>query len=228
MGAGVRKLKEKLYEIVREINLRRIMGKDINLPYKITQETIKDILSDNQAISFTKIPDKSYVGIMNGLYATSSGIGGIIIVEAFRTLSDRKLDLELTGHQGDIMKESVRCAKTVWNLVPNEIKSKKKQIKEEWEINGVFGLHVHCPEAGTPKDGPSADKEGSVMTLAILSQLTNIPIRNNVGMTGEIDLNGTIRAIGGLQSKLEGARSAGVELVLVPKDNEDDLKRIPG
>ena len=65
------------------------------------------------------------------------------------------------------------------------------------------------------------------MTLAILSQLTNIPIRNNVGMTGEIDLNGTIRAIGGLQSKLEGARSAGVELVLVPKDNEDDLKRIP-
>ena len=220
--AGVRKLKEKLYEIVREINLRRIMGKDIKLPYKITQDTIKDILSDNQAISFTKIPDKSYVGIMNGLYATSSGIGGIIIVEAFRTLSDRKLDLELTGHQGDIMKESVRCAKTVaWNLVPNEI---KKQIKEEWEINGVFGLHVHCPEAGTPKDGPSA---GGVMTLAILSQLTNIPIRNNVGMTGEIDLNGTIRAIGGLQSKLEGARSAGVELVLVPKDNEDDLKRIP-
>ena len=134
--AGVRKLKEKLYEIVREINLRRIMGKDINLPYKITQETIKDILSDNQAISFTKIPDKSYVGIMNGLYATSSGIGGIIIVEAFRTLSDRKLDLELTGHQGDIMKESVRCAKTVaWNLVPNEI---KKQIKEEWEINGYL------------------------------------------------------------------------------------------
>ena len=85
--AGVRKLKEKLYEIVREINLRRIMGKDINLPYKITQDTIKDILTDNQAISFTKIPDKSYVGIMNGLYATSSGIGGIIIVEAFRTLS---------------------------------------------------------------------------------------------------------------------------------------------
>ena len=220
--AGVRKLKEKLYEIIREINLRRIMGTEIKLPFKITKEIIKEILSDNQAISFTKIPDKSYVGIMNGLYATSSGVGGIIIVEAFRTLSDRKLDLELTGHQGDIMKESVRCAKTVaWNLVPNEI---KKQIKEEWEINGVFGLHVHCPEAGTPKDGPSA---GGVMTLAILSQLTNIPIRNNVGMTGEIDLNGTIRAIGGLQSKLEGARSAGVELVLVPKDNEDDLNRIP-
>ena len=220
--AGVRKLKERIFEIVREINLRRMMGiENYEFPIKITENIIKDILSDRHVIINKKIHPKPSVGIMNGLYATSLGVGGIITVEAFRTLSDRKLELELTGQQGDVMKESVKCAKTIaWNLLPSSI---KKIINKEWEETGVFGLHVHCPEGGTPKDGPSA---GGVMTLTILSQLAQIPIKNNVAMTGEIDLNGSIRAIGGLQSKLEGARSAGVNLVLIPKDNEKDLSNI--
>ena len=222
--AGVRKLKEKLYEIVREINLRRIKMEDdnIEMPIIVDKNIIEKILSNKSVIINKKIHPKSYIGIMNGLYATSLGTGGIITVEAFKTLSDVKLSLELTGQQGDVMKESVKCAKTIaWNLLPNNIKA---DIKKEWDTNGVYGLHVHCPEGGTPKDGPSA---GGVMTLVILSQLCGIAIMNNVAMTGEIDLNGSIRAIGGLESKLQGAKSAGVNLVLIPKDNKKDLDDIP-
>jgi ATP-dependent Lon protease len=119
------------------------------------------------------------------------------------------------------MKESMICAKTLaWNLLP---KSVKKDIAEEQETFGNFGLHIHCPEASTPKDGPSA---GITITTAIVSRLCNIKVRNDVAMTGEIDLHGNVHAIGGLDAKLEGAKRAGVELVLVPKDNEDDYKKI--
>ena len=109
-----------------------------------------------------------------------------------RTPSDSKLSLELTGNQGNVMKESMKCAKTVaWNLLPYEI---KKNIKQEWDEVGSFGLHIHCPDAAMPKDGPSA---GIAITSAILSRLCNVKIRNTIAMTGEIDLNGKVHAIGG-------------------------------
>ena len=138
-----------------------------------------------------------------------------------RTPSDTKLSLELTGNQGNVMKESMKCAKTIaWNLLPYEI---KKNIKTEWDEVGSFGLHIHCPDAAMPKDGPSA---GIAITSAILSRLCNVKIRNTIAMTGEIDLNGKVHAIGGLDSKLDGAKRAGVTKVLVPEENEDDYKRI--
>ena len=115
----------------------------------------------------------------------------------------------------------MRCAKTIaWNLLPYDI---KKKINKEWEETGPFGLHIHCPEAATPKDGPSA---GLAITLAILSRLCNVKIKNTVGMTGEIDLNGKSHQIGGLESKLDGAKRAGITTVLVPEDNRQDYNRI--
>jgi PAS domain S-box-containing protein len=115
------------------------------------------------------------------------------------------------------MKESMRVSKTVaWNLLPCT-------IKERIRKDSPFGIHVHCPEAAQPKDGPSA---GVAITVSILSLLSKIPINNKIAVTGEIDLNGNILAIGGLESKIEGAKSAGVKLVLCPEENREDLQKI--
>ena len=219
--AGVRKLREKLFEIVREINLKKITDDNIEFPFKITEEYIKEIFSNKPKVQLKKIAKEPQIGFVNGLYATVTGTGGLTIVECVKTPSDRKLSLELTGQQGDVMKESMICAKTLaWNILPKEI---KKEINEEMETLGNFGLHLHCPEASTPKDGPSA---GITITTAIISRLSNVKVRNDIAMTGEIDLHGNVHAIGGLDAKLEGAKRAGVNTVLCPKDNEEDYKKI--
>ncbi len=216
--AGVRKLKEKIIEVLRIINLERLYGEDIQMPYNVSKNKIEEILSNKPKIIFKKIAKNPGVGLVNGLYATSTGVGGLTIIEAGKTHSETKFSLELTGQQGDVMKESMKCAKTIaWNLLPQEIKNK---IQDDWKNNGAWGLHIHCPDAATPKDGPSA---GGAITLSIVSQLSGIPVKNTVAMTGEIDLNGNIKQIGGLVSKLNGAKKAGVKLALIPKENEEDL-----
>jgi len=218
--AGIRKLKEKVFEIFREINLRYITNKDDNVqfPIKITKEIVEDIFSNKPKMIMKKIATKSHIGLVNGLYATTAGTGGLTIIETFKTPTDNKLSLVLTGQQGDVMQESVKCAKTIaWNIIPNDI---KKSIVNEWNETGPYGIHMHCPEAATPKDGPSA---GGAITLAIISLLCNIPVKNTIALTGEIDLNGSIHAIGGLDFKIEGGKSAGVELILCPAQNQQDL-----
>lgn len=219
--AGVRKLKEKLFELFREINLRKILYDNIELPFIIDTDYIKNHFSESHKINIRKILDKPMIGVVNGLYATSLGTGGITIIEVMKTPSNNNLSLELTGSQGDVMKESMRCAKTVaWNLIPDDI---KKRINFESKDIGSFGLHIHCPDNATPKDGPSA---GAAITTAIISRLCNLEVINTIAMTGEIDLNGKIHKIGGLESKLNGAKRAGVKKVYIPKDNDDDLKLI--
>jgi ATP-dependent Lon protease len=218
--AGVRKLKEKLFEIIREINLRYLMDySKQRFPIQITIELVEEVFSGKPKMHIKKIADRPYIGRVNGLYATSNGVGGLAIIESYKTPSDTKLSLVLTGQQGDVMKESMRVAQTVaWNLLPH---SKQTEIKEEMKHEGNFGIHIHCPEATTPKDGPSG---GAAITLAIVSTLTKIPIKNTIAMTGEIDLNGHIRAIGGLSDKILGAIDAGASLVICPFENEHELK----
>ena len=219
--AGVRKLNEHLLVLVREINLLMIMGEsNITLPYVIKEDYIKKVFSEKELIKSKKIFPKPQMGLVNGLYATNAGLGGITVIEVLKTPSERAYSLQLTGQQGDVMKESMYCAKTLaWNLIPASI---KKEIKEDWEKNGQWGLHIHCPEGATPKDGPSA---GCAITIAIISRMCNINVRNVVAITGEIDLNGNIGQVGGISSKLEGALNAGVEKVFIPKDNEDDYTK---
>ncbi len=215
--AGARKLKENLFSIVRQLNLKRLLEpQSIQFPYKIDQETICKFREEPK-IEFKKIAPKPMVGTVNGLYATNAGLGGLTIVQVFPTPSKKRLELLLTGSQGDVMKESMSVARSVaWNTLPPD-------VKERIQNTGPEGLHIHCPEGATPKDGPSA---GGAITTAIISQLTGIPIRNDVAMTGEIDLMGRITAIGGLSAKLHGAKKAGVRLVLIPRENEKDLKKI--
>ena len=218
--AGVRKLKEKLYEIVREINLKIIMDEKVELPHIVDQQEVEDIFSNNNKVIIKKCSSKPHVGMVNGLYATAMGTGGLTIIEVHRTLAENKLALELTGSQGDVMKESMKVAKTLaWNVIPDDI---KKKINDEWEENGAFGLHIHCPEGATPKDGPSA---GAAITCGIISRLCNLPIRNDVAMTGEINLRGQVTAIGGVDSKVDGAKRAGAKFVLLPKDNKHDYEK---
>jgi ATP-dependent Lon protease len=215
--AGIRKLNEILYDIVRDINLKKIVGDEIiEYPIIINDKYTDNILCNIPKMNIKKIDNIPRIGMVNGLYATTSGLGGLTIIQVMKTISDKKLGLEkLTGNQGDVMKESMNCALTLaWNIIPNSIKKTINDSKEG------YGLHIHCPESATPKDGPSA---GLAITTAIISRLINIPIRNDVAMTGEVDLLGKAHEIGGLYSKIQGAINAGIKKVLIPKDNEKDL-----
>ena len=214
--AGVRKLKEILLDIVRELNLKKILNDDIETPIKVDKEFIDEIMSGKPRVQRKVIAKKPQIGRVNGLYADSSGLGGITIIEVMNTPTDKKRLCieELTGSQGDVMKESMRCALTLTaNLLPANIKD---EIKE-------FGLHIHCPEASTPKDGPSA---GITITTAMISRVCGIPVRNTIAMTGEVDIHGNVHKIGGLEAKLTGALAAGVKRVLIPIDNKQDYDKI--
>lgn len=221
--AGVRKLNEILFDIVREINLKKIMTEYIESPIQITDDFIKEVMSNKQKIIKKKIAKKPHIGMVNGLYATTAGVGGITIIEVMHTPSEKKFSIEkLTGSQGDVMKESMHCALTLsWNVLPKDIRT--KIYNEGNGKNRGAGLHIHCPEASTPKDGPSA---GIAITTAIVSRFCDIPVKNTIAMTGEVDLNGNVHKIGGLEAKLLGALMAGVKKVLIPFDNKQDYEDI--
>lgn len=205
--SGVRKLKERLYDVVREVNLRKLKD-DITYPFDITKEFITEVFSNKPKVIIPKIAKEPSIGLVNGLYANTLGIGGITLIEVHKTLGEN-LDLVLTGCQGKVMKESMECAKTV-ALTKTNVK--------DWKD---FKLHIHCPEAATEKDGPSA---GIAITTGIISRLLRIPVRHDIAMTGEIDLNGNIHPIGGLEAKLFGALQSNIFEIIIPENNEHDLK----
>ena len=215
---GVRKLKEKVFELFREVNYQYLLENITKFPYKITTEFIEDKFTDKPKVHYNTIAKEPQIGIVNGLFATEDGLGGVLFVECYRTISDVRLKLNLTGQQGKTMRESMEVAKTVaWNLLTQE-------QQEKINTEQPFGLHIHCPEAATPKDGPSA---GAAIVLTIYSQLLGKKINNTYALTGEIRfMNGMINKIGGLDLKVGGARRAGVKTVLCPRENEDDLEKI--
>ena len=219
---GVRKFKEKLYEVIREINLRVISGKhNYKFPLIITKKMVKnDLLLKFQIVTPELVHAAPTVGKINGLFTTCADTGGILPIEVSERPTSKKFECQITGMLGKNMEESVNVAKTVaWNLLPSEL---KVRLNKKWEKEGVIGFHVHFPNA-TSKDGPSA---GVAITMAILSHLVGIPINNKVGITGEVTLTGDVGEIGGLRNKLYGAKKAGVTRVLYPQDNHKDIRRI--
>jgi ATP-dependent Lon protease len=219
--AGVRKIKEKIVEIIRDINLNRFFSDEYQVPYIIKEEYIKILFENKPKVRVKKIANEPSVGQVNGLYATSSGLGGLTIIQLTRFPSDKMLDLQLTGKAGDVMKESVQYSlKVAWSLLSKEEQDK---IIEDSHNKKSYGIHIHCPDGATPKDGPSA---GAAFTLAIYSILTNKKINNKMCMTGEIDLLGNVTAIGGLESKLHGGKKAGCTFALVPEENWEDIERM--
>ncbi len=225
--AGVRKIKELIQELVRDVNMNRFSKnstfKDFNfeIPFEVNEEYLKLLFEGKPKLKVKGIPENPTVGIVNGLYATTTGIGGLTMIQIIKYPSDKFLELTLTGKQGDVMKESVEYAKRIaFSLL-----SMDDQIKlvEDAKNKKSFGLHVHTPEAATPKDGPSA---GAAMTLAIYSVLSNKKVNNTVAMTGEIDLCKNVTAIGGVGAKLNGAKRAGAKKALIPEENLEDLEKL--
>lgn len=218
MEPGVRKLKELLFDLYGEINIELLKtNSDIGmLPIKITMEDIENkYLKKYYKVREKMVQTDSRSGVINGLWANVLGKGGIIQIEVSFCPSNAILDLKLTGMQGDVMKESMNVSKTVaWNLTTDAI---KKKLYKEQEDNKSKGIHIHCPEGGVSKDGPSA---GTAITLAIYSVLNNLKIRCDVAITGEIDLIGNVTAIGGLEDKILGGIRAGVKKFIFPKENE--------
>ena len=135
--------------------------------------------------------------------------------------STKMLELNITGKTGEVMKESIEYAlKNAFSLLSVDQQNK---IIEDANNKKAFGLHIHFPDGATPKDGPSA---GLAITLAFYSILSDIKVKNDICMTGEIDLCGRASIIGGLESKLNGAYKAGCTLALIPEENMEDLERI--
>jgi endopeptidase La len=220
--SGVRNLKRKIEKILLKLNLDKIYGdgifkNNIDNNIKITTELIDTIL-DKPSMNIKKILPKSYCGIINGLYATDSGIGGILPILIYKNCNNsKKFKLKLTGSQKSVMQESIEYSFTLaTNLIKNEYVNKFMNDNPD-------GLHIHTPDGATPKDGPSA---GAAFTTAFVSKILNMPIKNNIAMTGEIETNGLVTAIGGLESKLQGAKKAGVELVFIPSENKSDFDKI--
>ena len=224
---GVRKLKGLITDIFMELNLRRLTDKkvndqDITDNMLITKELLrKDLFKDKRHVRHTMRSETNQVGLVNGLWANSYGIGGLIPVESYNIPTPTPFELQLTGMQGDVMKESMKVAKSVaWRLVDDTVKEK---IRKDWKKVGPTGIHIHCPDGSTPKDGPSA---GGAITTCLVSLMSDRKVNQNYAMTGEINLKGEITAIGGLEEKLFGAITAGIKTVLYPKENEIDMRKI--
>lgn len=224
---GIRKLKELFYEILREINLRnltnkKILNKRIKFPLILNKDIISnDILNHKMKIEYDKIHNEPKVGIINGLWASTYGIGGIAPIEVVYSYSVNNLELDLTGSQGEVMQESMRVAKSVALNILTECKI--SDLFKKLNKNKLNGLHIHCPDGATPIDGPSA---GCAIAIAIYSLLINKPIDNTIAITGELTLQGNITEIGGLKEKIYGAINAGVKTVLYPVENNNDIKKI--
>ena len=227
LEAGVRELKRCIEKIFLKLNIDKIYKKGLfenidelsqNNPIIIDRKTIIKYL-DKPQLSIEKIHDKPLKGVINGLYATSIGRGGIVPIQIYKNEAgvDEKFILKLTGSQKDVMKESVVCALTAATHKLN------KKIKENVIKNFPFGFHIHTPDGATPKDGPSA---GCAFTTAFASIILGKKIKNDIAMTGEIDLTGKVTKIGGLLYKLQGAKKAGITHVYCSVENKEDYEKI--
>lgn len=213
--AGVRRLKQILYHVVREVNRHESQSlARRSFPSTLDRTFLNDCLAQHPRKLRRLVGNQPVIGVVNGMYANTFGVGGITTIEVSRFRCREPYGFKLTGQQGDVMKESMECAKTVAFNLLDEAATNAYQARP-------FGLHVHCPEASVRKDGPSA---GAAIATALYSYLSSTPIDASVALTGEIDLHGNVRAVGGLQAKLHGVKSAGVRTALVPGENREDIR----
>lgn len=210
--AGVRNLEREVASILRKI-ARKIAEGDKAKKFVVKLEDIPTYLGP---VKFTSslAEQEDEVGMVTGLAVMESG-GDILFIEV--TLMPGKGAMQLTGHLGDVMKESAQAAISY-------VRSHYDKLGLPEKFFHKYDIHVHVPEGATPKDGPSA---GIALTTAIVSAFTRIPVRKDVAMTGEVTLRGRVLEIGGFKEKVLAAHRAGVKIVIAPADNEKHLEDIP-
>lgn len=209
--AGVRNLERQISTVCRKV--ARLIVSEQRKSVRITSKNLDKYLG-RKIFLYDKANEKDEVGIACGLAWTPVG-GDTLCIEVNLMPGDGAL--ELTGQLGDVMKESARIARSY-------VRSIAEMIGIEKDFHRKYDMHIHVPEGAIPKDGPSA---GITLATAMISALTNIPVRRNVAMTGEITLRGKVLPIGGLKEKVLAAHRAGIDTVLYPRENEKDLEEIP-
>jgi len=210
--AGVRNLEREISKICRKVVKELVLhkkGKKIS----VTPRNLEKYLGVKR-FRYGRAEENDQVGQVTGLAWTEVG-GELLTLES--TMVPGKGKMIHTGQLGDVMQESIHAAMTV-------VRSRSASLGIEPDFYQKYDIHIHVPEGATPKDGPSA---GVGMCTALVSALTNIPVRADVAMTGEITLRGEVLPIGGLKEKLLAAHRGGISIVLIPEENRKDLAEIP-
>lgn len=209
--SGVRNLQRQIANVIRK-GIKDIIEKDkknLNISTKLVEKYLGP-----KIFSYEEIDKDDKVGVVTGMAWTAYG-GDTLPVEVM--VMDGKGRLELTGQLGDVMKESAKAAYSY-------VRAHMKELGIKDEFYSKKDIHIHAPEGAVPKDGPSA---GVTMTTALVSALTGKKVKHNVAMTGEITLTGKVLAIGGLKEKCLAARRVEIDTVIVPKENEKDVIKLP-
>ena len=209
--AGVRSLDRMLAKLCRVV-ARKLVAEEVS-SVSVTVRNLHDYLGKPKFVK-EKAAGKNLVGVVNGLAWTEVG-GEILQVEVQSLPGSGKI--QLTGQLGDVMKESAQAALTY-------VRSIGRSLGLKAHFEEKIDLHIHVPEGAVPKDGPSA---GVTMVTAIASRLGNRKVRGDIAMTGEVTLSGRVLPIGGVKEKVLAAYAAGITTVLMPKENERDLDKIP-
>ena len=206
--AGVRNLQRQIGAVLRKLALKKLKGE--KPPFIVTAEEVRRFLGTPRYIPAKK--EKPSVGVVTGLAWTELG-GEIMFIEATK-LQGGKGKLILTGKLGEVMKESAQTALSF-------IRANADRYGINPEDFDKYDVHIHVPEAAIPKDGPSA---GIALATALLSIFTERPVRNDIAMTGEITLTGEVLPVGGIKEKILAAKRAGIYEVILPKENEKEVK----
>jgi len=209
--AGVRTLEKKIAAICRKVAKDFATGKREMV--RVTPERLEDFLGPEEFIPELALR-RAEVGVATGLAWTPVG-GEVIFVESTRMKGGKSL--ELTGQLGDVMKESAGIALSY-------VRAHAKELGIAENFYQKSDIHLHVPAGATPKDGPSA---GVAMVASLASLFSNRSIKPDVAMTGEINLQGQVLPVGGIKEKVIAARRAGIKKVVLPKQNEKDLKEVP-
>jgi ATP-dependent Lon protease len=210
--AGVRALEREIAKICRKV-VKKNATVNKSKKISIKSSNLEDFCGVRK-FDFGEAQEKDRIGQVTGLAWTQVG-GELLTIEASSFIGKGKIIK--TGSLGDVMQESIQAALSV-------VRSRSESLGIDPKFYEEQDIHIHVPEGATPKDGPSA---GAAMTTALTSVLSNIPVRSDVAMTGEITLRGEVLKIGGLKEKLLAARRGGIKVVLIPEGNIRDLKEVP-